>query len=501
VQESQGGEAIGAGDKFAASLAARDVDGDGDADLLVGSPGKTYGSATGAGTSFLFSGGPRVSGSTVSVKLGRRIAQTDVQWGNDAGDAFGSGLAIGDTTGDGKPEAVIGAPGETPSGQPASGAVVQVSKLALGAAPSVPIEQYSATAAVQASPVATGGLGTLEYAYSDNIGQLRHGRQSDPGNFSTVQWTVISGLEAYSGTPSLAEQADGRLQLAAHNTSSNIWVNTQATKDPPAWGTWQNTGGLMASHTTIARQTDGTLAVFAIDGNGVLWILQQPAPNAPHTAWLSTGVTGLTGTPAAVTLSTGIRVFARDTSGDVKTALWSNRTLSGCASLNGSGLTGTPAVVVLPGSRIWVFARAADGSIQAQENTTGGTFPGTWNAVGTFTATGSPSALLSPASGRVELVARAGDGVIYSTGETAQGSGQWRDWVRAIPEQDPTVSATDPTAFTYGNANGPTWSYVIRTSDQLTRIYTTETGGQAAAARSDDRPPAFAGHPLPAPPK
>jgi hypothetical protein len=257
----------------------------------------------------------------------------------------------------------------------------------------------------------------------------------------------------------------------------------------------------MASHTAIARQTDGTLVVLAIDGNGVLWALQQPAPNATHTAWLSTGVTGLTGTPVAVTLSTGIRVFARDTSGDVKTALWSNRTLTGCASLNGSGLTGTPAVVVLPGSRIWVFARAADGSIQARENTTSGTFPGTWSTVGTFTAAGPPSALLSPASGRVELVARAGDGIIYGTGETAQGSGQWRDWVRAIPGDDPTVSATDPTAFTYTTVAGPTWSYVIRTSDQLTRLYTTESGGQAAAADSADGPPVFTGHALPAPPK
>ena len=148
-----------------------------------------------------------------------------------------------------------------------------------------------------------------------------------------------------------------------------------------------------------------------------------------------------------------------------------------------------------------MFARAADGSIQSQENTTTGTFPGIWNTVATFTAAGSPSALLSPASGRVELVARAGDGIIYSTGESAQGSGQWRDWVRAIPADDPTVSATDPTAFTYSNANGPTWSYVIRTSDQLTRFYSTQGIAPAAVADSYDGPPAFTGHSLPAPPK
>lgn len=269
VHEVNAGEAITAGDKYGSVLATGDANGDGYADLLVGAPGKTYGSATGAGAGFLYSGGPRDTGSTVSLKLGRRIAQPDAQWANGAGDAFGSGLAFGDTDGDGKREAVIGAPGETPPGQPASGAVVQLSKLAPGAAPSVPVEQYSPSTAVQASPLATGGLGTLEYAYTDNIGRLVHGHQSDPGNFSTVQWTVLSGLEAYSGAPSLAEQADGRLQVAAHNTSSNVWVNTQATKDPAAWGDWLNIGGAMASSTAVARQTDGTLVLFAIDGNGV----------------------------------------------------------------------------------------------------------------------------------------------------------------------------------------------------------------------------------------
>jgi hypothetical protein len=502
VQEIRGGEAIAAGDKFGTSLATGDSNGDGFADLLAGAPGKTYGSATAAGASYLYTGGPRDSGTTVSMRFGRRIVQSDVQWANASNDAFGSGLAFGDTTGDGKSEAVIGSSGEAPSGQPASGAVVQLSKLAPPAAPAVPEEDSSATAAMQASPLATGGLGTLEYAYTDGIGRLVHGHQTSLGDFNSVQWTVITGLDqAYTGTPSLAEQADGKLQVAGHSLSSNVWVNTQVTEDPAAWGSWQNTGGLMVSPTAIAKQTDGTLALFAIDGNGVLWTLQQPAPNAPHTAWMSTGVTGLTGTPAVVSLSNGIRVFARDTTGDIKTALYANRTLTGCASLNGSGLTGTPALVVLPGNRIWVFARAANGSIQAQENTTSGTFPGTWNTVGTFTAAGSPSALLSPASGRVELVVRADDGIIYGTGETAQGSGQWRDWVRAIPNGDPTISATDPTAFAYSGLNGPTWAYVIRNNDQQARFYTTQSGGQALADESDDRPPTFTGHSLPAPPK
>jgi hypothetical protein len=498
VQESQAGEAIVAGDKFGSSLATGDANGDGYADLLTGAPGKTYGSATAAGAGYLYSGGPRDAGSTVSVKIGRRIAQPDVQESNETNDAFGSALAFGDTTGDGKSEAVIGASGEAPTGQPASGAAVQLTKLAPPAPPSVPTEQFTATAAVQASPQGTAAA-TLEYAYSDNIGRLVHGHQTDPDDPRTLHWTVISGLEAYAGKPSLAEQADGKLQVAVHNTSSNVWVNTQATKNPAAWGSWVNTGGLMASHTAIAKQTDGTLALFAVDGNGVLWVLQQPAQNATHTAWMSTGVTGLTGAPAAVTLSNGIKVFARDTSGDIKTALYANRTLSGCASLNGSGLTGTPAGVGLPGGRIRVFARAADGSIQTQQNDSSGVFGGTWDTVTGLTAAGSPSALISPASGKVEVVARDSAGILWSTGETVQGSGQWRDWVKVQRDDDAYLAATDPTAFSYSGEGGPTWALVVRDVDNVSRLYFPTDATALVADESE--PLRFVPHTLPAPPR
>jgi FG-GAP repeat len=500
VQESQGGEAVTAGDRFGAAFAARDANGDGFADLLIGAPGKTYGSATAAGVSFLFDGGPRATGSTVSVRLGRRLAQTDAVMSNETNDAFGSAVALGDVTGDGKPEALIGAPGEAPVGGPAAGEVVQLTNLAPGAAPQVPLEDFSPTAAMQASPVAAGAVGALEYAYTDNVGHLVQGHQSNPADFSSLQWTTLSGLEAFAGEPSMAEQQDGRLQLVGHNTSSKMWVNTQATKDPAVWGSWVNTGGLMASHTTIARDLDGTLVIFAVDGDGVLWALQQPSPNAAHTGWLSLGMTGLTGRPAAVTTTGGIRVFARDTSGDIETATYAGRMITQCASLSGSGFTGTPTVVPLPGSTIWVFARTADGSIQAQKSDASGVFGGTWTTVGSsFTASGSPSVLLSPSTSKLEMVARADDGIIYSTGETLQGSGEWRPWVRAIPDEDPSIAATDPTAFSYTSGGNPTWSYLFRTRDNVTRLYTTD-GGAALARSSATAPPTFLGHTLPAPP-
>ncbi|HEX5496022.1 MAG TPA: hypothetical protein VFX70_15745 [Mycobacteriales bacterium] len=212
----------------------------------------------------------------------------------------------------------------------------------------LPVDQFAPVVAMQASPVPGALVGTLEYAYTDNIGRLVYGHQTDPGNFGSTQFTVISGLEAFTGPPALAEQADGRLQVVGHNISQDVWVDTQATKEPPAWGAWADVGGPMTSPATVARQADGTLVIFALDGTGALWALPQKGVNGPYPTWTNLGSTVLAGTPVTAVTSTGIQIFARDTGGAMWTATYSGGALSGWTGLGGSGLTGSPSVVVLP---------------------------------------------------------------------------------------------------------------------------------------------------------
>jgi hypothetical protein len=343
--------------------------------------------------------------------------------------------------------------------------------------PPVPVEQFSRMSAMQATPAPGASAATLEYAYVNNIGQLVHGHQTDPDSTSSVQYTVISGNEAFSGQPALAEQADGRLQVAAHNTDSDVWVNTQATKSPPAWGTWVDEGGSMSSHAALVRLGDGTLVVFATDAD-------------------------LVGTPTAAVVSNGVQVFALDTAGALKTALYSGGVLAAWTSLGGQGLTGSPAVVVYPGWRLRVFVRAADGAILTKMQDAAGVFPQTWDQVGTFTSSGSPSAVLSQ-TGRTEVVARGSDGAIYSTGETQQGSATWRDWIN-VTAQFGMTAATDPSAFNYTGGGGPTWAFVVRDPDNVPWIFNTgQTGTLAARAETSAArtgPPTFRAAKLPKPP-
>jgi hypothetical protein len=360
----------------------------------------------------------------------------------------------------------------------------------------VPTGPYSRTVALQASPAGGALLGTLEYAYVDNIGRLVTGHQPDVSNMGSVQWTVVSGNEAFAGPPAVAEQPGGLLQVSAMHTSGDVWARAQTTKGSVTWTDWLNQGGAMASAVTVTRQTDGSLALLALDSAGGLWHLPHSNVAGPYRPWVNLGVTGLTGLPTAVAGRDGLQLFGTHASGSVRTATLSVAGIvSAWTDLGGTGLNGTPAVVVYPGFRMRAFARAADGTIVTKMQDAAFGWPAAWSPVGGPAGGGSPAAVLSPQSGRTEILVRGNDGNIYSTGETAQGSGAWREWVPVLFGAD--VAATDPTAFTYTGDGGERWAFVFRTPDQQNRVYTVDT---AAAALTTVTGPRFQARSLPAPP-
>jgi hypothetical protein len=116
-QENSGGDPVEAGDRFGRTLAARDIDGDGYADLVVGAPGESPTGTINSGAVFLYAGAPG------NITLGRRLTQQDLGSGNEPHDAFGSALAIGDSNRDGKGDLAVGVSGEAPYSDPASGMV------------------------------------------------------------------------------------------------------------------------------------------------------------------------------------------------------------------------------------------------------------------------------------------------------------------------------------------------------------------------------------------
>ena len=92
---SNAGASPETGARFGHSLDAGDLNLDGFADLVIGSPGSSLGGAAGAGALFFFAG---TSGALSSAGF---VVQEDVGQTSEAGDALGFRVAVGDMDGDG----------------------------------------------------------------------------------------------------------------------------------------------------------------------------------------------------------------------------------------------------------------------------------------------------------------------------------------------------------------------------------------------------------------
>ncbi len=369
--------------------------------------------------------------------------------------------------------------------------------------PSTPV-QPDAPIAVMQAPAVNAALGNLEVAYVDNIGQLRHGRVH-PDFLGSIQWSPTPGVEAYTGKPALVTDAQNRVNLFAHETSSHIMRLTQKTPAMPEWEPWFGLAGSMKSEPAVVRLPDNNVVVFGYDENGTLWHRQLNSSGTYPMPWLPLGGTALAGTTPVLQAGTdgSATILATSAAGEVVSAVWRAGALTtGWTGLGGTGFTATPTSAVLPGRRIMVLARHTDGSVRAQLQNSDGTWPRSWTTVGdsSITLAGSPSALLSPSTGRMWVFVRATDGNIYRSRQTTAGSATWTSWG---PVASGGNYVADPTAFTWQNGSGEQIGFVTRTINSSVHLFSADETLDVAAAR-DSRTAAedsFTRHDIPAPPQ
>ncbi|MDH6550245.1 hypothetical protein M2161_004861 [Streptomyces sp. SAI-133] len=102
------------GDLFGRSLSVGDVNKDGYADVLIGSPDEAVGTRKRAGTAVLLRGS--ATGLTTAKAAGYTQDTADVPGAVETGDAFGEAVHLADLTGDGRAETVVAAPTENNDG-------------------------------------------------------------------------------------------------------------------------------------------------------------------------------------------------------------------------------------------------------------------------------------------------------------------------------------------------------------------------------------------------
>ncbi|WP_285689590.1 tachylectin-related carbohydrate-binding protein [Actinoplanes sp. NBRC 103695] len=364
------------------------------------------------------------------------------------------------------------------------------------ARPATPIQPNSPTVAIQ-RPAAGTAIGALEYLFADNIGRLRHAYQENPDLFGNIQWAAVPTDAAFTGRPALVVNPQGNVRLLAQNTNSDAWSFTRQPTAGTSWLAGVDSGGALASRPAAVKLTDGTLAAFGLDAGGALWSRRYDTVAGDLLAWVKLGGTDLTG---ELTVIAGpdnkASVFALNAAGTPMMATWTAGTLSAWTSLGGTGLTGTLSVVKLPGQVLRLFARDATGTVVTQQQGAG-----VWTPVGSFTAAGSPAAVLDPPTGRLVVVARGTDNEIHRVVEASTGTATWGDWLPlSLDASDP--AATDPTITEFTGGTGQTYEIVFRNPNDATRVYTRQTPSGAAAARTAAAAgPGFTAHGLPVPPK
>jgi hypothetical protein len=276
---------------------------------------------------------------------------------------------------------------------------------------------------------------------------------------SDATWSAWASLGSTQFESDVAAypDSDGSLELFALGLDGVIYRNSQGTPNG-TFGGWIAMPGSFAGQPAVGRNTDGTLAVFARGADHAYYLMQQ---TAPHT-WAATPTLQPLGGYLVDDASVGanadgrLELFVRGSDGAVWTTYEraSNGSWSTWLSFSGfipPGLVGTGANA---DGRMEFYVRGDDGAVwTAYQTAPSGNWSG-WLSFGGF-AIGDIS-VSNHQDGRQQILVRGGGTAIWTKAQSSP-NGNWDDYqiTGGTSSNDPISGANPNTGkideFVVGN--------------------------------------------------
>ena len=179
--------------------------------------------------------------------------------------------------------------------------------------------------------IAANGDGRLEAFARGSDNNLWHAwEQTSNSSTSWSNWSVVTSSSQFQGTPSVAVNSDGRMEVVARLSDGTIWHTSQVSGGT-GWNNWAavwTSGQTFYGDPTVSANADGHLEIFAVGSDSKLYHTWETV-NGSSTSWsrwvlLQSGSTNqFQGTPD-VALDASGRLIVNAIGPVGKSAMWIN---------------------------------------------------------------------------------------------------------------------------------------------------------------------------------
>jgi hypothetical protein len=308
-----------------------------------------------------------------------------------------------------------------------------------------------------------------------------------------------------NGSPIVARNADGRLQVFISSVDGSLYSIIQTAPSSSTWAAWVSLGKPASTTLTdsavVASNADGRLEVFAQADDGALWHVWQVTPNGTWSSWVSLGKPSTGGIQGSLcvgpSLDGRLELFAIGVDGDLW-HIWQTAVNNGWSTWFSHG---SPQGQTFAGSTIPpVVAPQLDGRLHLFVPTLGGDM---WRIFQTQINNGwsdwishgrlglssfsDPSAIAANADGRLELYVPTTEGVSHIWQTTP--NGDWSDWFNQIPDTPNGPGAVDGSPTLAPSADGRLELFVLGFDKAIWHIWQTKINNGWTAPFSHGSPP------------